>query len=568
MFGLWRFRKFDLSSRAFLAQRGERVKRSACRKAALVVLGLLAGATSQAQQSTHEGHSNAGPVPLEILQRPVALRTGIGEVHEKVSTHSPEAQSFYDQGLAYVHSYVWIEAARSFHQALRLDPNLGMAYLGLTDAFIGLHDVSTARATFERAKALEKGMSERERAWLSIRESELQFIEDTDNPNGYGAYRKSINEALKANPNDPWLWIQRGLADEGSPFTHGQAGGPDALAFYKMALALAPGNLAAHHYCAHAYENMGRSKDALEESTLYARMAPAIPHAHHMHGHALMRAGRTEEAITEFLKTKDLEENYYRSEKIPGRCDWHHAHNLTLLAMSYQSLGQMKSAEALFHETFSSPAYTDFLEYNRKSWPEFLLSRQRFQEALLAARELTKSEWPLARLAGHTLAGQALLGMGSVAEAKEELTLAERETERLPARAVSTLPYPAALRADILLHEKNTTEGEPLATDVAKSIQAMPGPDAWMAALFELESMGQSARNAGDWELAGFLARQMILHNPNYAGGHYAYGLAAEHTGNSGEARQAFAAAEKLWSKADRDLPELELIHKQLAARR
>ena len=32
---------------------------------------------------------------------------------------SPEAQRFYDQGLAYLHNYVWIEAARSFHQALR-----------------------------------------------------------------------------------------------------------------------------------------------------------------------------------------------------------------------------------------------------------------------------------------------------------------------------------------------------------------------------------------------------------------------------------------------------------------
>jgi tetratricopeptide (TPR) repeat protein len=543
-------------------------KRSACRKIALVVLGLLADAASPGQQAPHDGHPNTGPVPLEILQRPVTLRTGIGELHEKVSTHSPEAQSFYDQGLAYVHSYVWIEAARSFHQALRLDPNLGMAYLGLTDAFIGLHDVSTARATFERAKALEKGMSERERTWLSIRESELGFLEEPDNPNGYAGYRKSINEALKANPNDPWLWIQRGLADEGNPFTHGQAGGVDALAFYRTALVLSPGNLAAHHYCAHAYENMGRSKDALEESALYARMAPAIPHAHHMHGHALMRAGRTEEAIGEFLKTKELEENYYRSEKIPARYDWHHGHNLTLLAMSYQSLGQMKSAEALFHETFSSPAYTDFLEYNRKCWPEFLLNRERFQEALLAGRELTKSEWPLARLAGHTLAGQALLGMGSVAEAKEEMTLAERETEGLPPRAIAALPYPTALRADILLQQKNTAEGEPLAMEVAKSIQAMPGPDAWMAAVFELESIAQSARNAGDWELAGFIAQQMILHNPNYAGGHFAYGLAAEHAGSSAEARQAFAAAEKLWGKADRDLPELEQIHKGLAARR
>src|SRR5437763_179446 len=373
MCGPSKFQKFNVIRVCFWSKKGERVNRLGCVGIAVAVVSLLARAESPAQQSPHERHSNAGPVPLEILERPVTLRTGIGEFHERVSTRSPEAQSFYDQGLAYAHSYVWMEAARSFHQALRLDPDLAMAYLGLTDAFIGLQDVGTARATLERAKALEKGMNERERAWRSIREGELQFAEDK--PNGYVAYRKSINDALKANPNDPWLWIQRGLADEASPFTHGQAGGVDALAFYKTALALAPGNLAAHHYCAHAYENMGRSKDALEESALYAHMAPAIPHAHHMHGHALMRTGRTEEAIGEFLKTKELEENYYRSEKIPASYDWHHAHNLILLAMSYQSLGQMKSAEALFHEAFSSSAYTDFLEYNRKCWPEFLLSR-------------------------------------------------------------------------------------------------------------------------------------------------------------------------------------------------
>ena len=148
------------------------------------------------------------------------------------------------------------------------------------------------------------------------------------------------------------------------------------------------------------------------------------------------------------------------------------------------------------------------------------------------------------------------------------MTLAERETERLPPGAVAALPYPAVLRADILLQEKNTAEAEPLATDVAKSIQAMPGPDAWIAAQFELESIARSARNAGDWQLAGFLARQMILHNLNYAGGHFAYALAAEHAGNSAETRQALATAERLWGKADRDLPELQQIHKQLAAGR
>jgi tetratricopeptide (TPR) repeat protein len=533
-----------------------------------VLLGLLLGDALVAQQSSHAGHSGSGPVPMEILQRPVTLRTGIGQLHEKVSTQSPEAQSFYDQGLAYLHSYVWIEAARSFHQALRADPKLGMAYLGLTDTFIGLHDVGTAQATVERARALQQGMSDRERTWLTIREREVEYLEKGESDESFTAYRRAINQALKGNPNDPWLWIQRGLADEGSPFTHGQAATVDALAFYRTALAVAPGNLAAVHYSAHAYENMGRIKDALEASALYARLSPAIPHAQHMHGHALMRSGRTQEAIVEFLKTKELEENYYRTEKIPAIFDWHHGHNIALLAMCYQSLGQMKSAETLLHESYSAPAYTDFLEYNRKSWPEFLLSRGRFQEALDAAREMTKSEWPLPRLAGHALTGEALLAMGSSTEAQEELTLAERETEKLPPGAITALPYPALLRVSILLEQKNTEQGEALAMDVAKSVQSMPGPDAWISAQFQLEGMAQIARNAGDWELAGFLARQMILHNLNYAGGHFAFALAAAHAGNSVDAAKAFAAAERLWGKADKDLPELEQIRKQLAASR
>src|SRR5437773_6739184 len=185
MCGPSRFQKFNRYPAQSRRNEVKRVKRPASEMTAIIVLSLFAGGSSPAQQSPHERHSQAGPVPLEILQRPVTLRTGIGELHEKVSTRSPEAQSFYDQGLAYVHSYVWIEAARSFHQALRLDPNLAMAYLGLTDAFIGLQDVATARATLESAKALEKGMSERERVWLSIREGELQFAEDTASPDGY-----------------------------------------------------------------------------------------------------------------------------------------------------------------------------------------------------------------------------------------------------------------------------------------------------------------------------------------------------------------------------------------------
>lgn len=521
-----------------------------------------------AGQTGHEGHQGGSPVPREILERPVALRTGIGTLHEKVTTSSQEAQAFYDQGLAYVHSYVWIEAIRSFHQALRLDPNMAMAFLGLTDAYIGLHDPATARAAFERAKALAPKVSKHEQMWIALRDRELDYLESNEDPDKYVAYRRSISVALKEYPNDPWLWIQRALADEGSPLTHGQVGGVDTIAFYRTALALAPDNFAAHHYYAHTLENLGRTKEALDEAGIYVRMAPAIPHAHHMHGHELMRLGRTEEAIAEFLKTKSLEEQYYRTENIPSRYDWHHAHNLHLLAMSYQSLGQMKAAEATFREAFAVPAYTDFLEFNRKAWPEFLLARGRYEEALKTSEELTKSEWPLPRLAGHTLAGEALLAMDRPTEAQQELSLAEQETEHLPVNLVARSPFPTILRAEFLLRDKKIDEADPLFEDIVKTALSPPGPDAWSAARFELEAIAKTARQSGDWRLSESVARDMVEHDPTYAGGYFALGLAAEHAGHPAQAHEQFAAAEKFWSKADKDLPELRRIQEGLSARR
>src|SRR5260370_29047964 len=127
----------------------------------LLLFSCTAARVLPGQEMNHAEHQGSSPVPREILERPVPLRQGIGTVHEKVTTSSPEAQAFYDQGLAYLHSYVWIEAARSFHQALRLDPNRAMTYLGLTDTYIGLQDDTTAHAAFQRAPECGKRANDR-----------------------------------------------------------------------------------------------------------------------------------------------------------------------------------------------------------------------------------------------------------------------------------------------------------------------------------------------------------------------------------------------------------------------
>src|SRR5579864_2605306 len=98
-------------------------------------------------------------------------------------------------------------------------------------------------------------------------------------------------------------------------------------------------------------------------------------------------------------------------------------------------------------------------------------------------------------------------------------------------------------------------------------VRAMPGPDAWCAARFELEAIAQTARQLDDWGLAEFTAQQMIEHDPSYAGGYFALGMVAEHAGEGAKARQQFAMAEKFWSKADKDLPELGQVRAKAAGR-
>jgi len=524
-------------------------------------------APTQAQHEGHEAPEIVGWVPQEILKRPLPLRPDIGNLHQKVSTSSAEAQAFYDQGLNYFASYVWIEAARSFHQALRLDPSLAVAYIGLCDVYVELQDAPAARAALEKAQSLSKPITEAERHWIEIRARQVEFLEDKRNLDKFVAYRKAIYDALMANPLDPGLWILRGFADEGPGAGHGQTGDLDSIAFYQTALMVSPDNSAAHHYLAHSYENIGRTEEALAHSEAYLRLASSIPHAHHMRGHELRRAGRIEDAITEFRKANDLETAYYRTEHIPAEYDWHRPHNLSLLAMCYQLLGQMKIAEQLLRESFSLPAHGELAEFGHKQWPEFLLARGRAQEAFEQSLLLAQSPSSMARFAAHTLMGRALVAMNQVDDAEKELVLARNALVLIPETDADRLrPYSDTLRAEILLSQKKSAEGGGLMKEIEEQLRASPGPDARSQALIQLDSIARWCRETEQWVLAEQTAQEMIQLDPSYAGGYYAAGLAAEHEGNLGRAIQQFSVAEKLWSEADKDLPELRIIRQKLTA--
>ncbi len=517
-----------------------------------------AGVGATASHQAGRGQSEmVGYAPRELVERPIGMLEGVGALHDPVTTSSKDAQSFYDQGMALLMSYEWIDAARSFHQALRLDPTIALAWLGLSDAYYGLQAPDAAKAAHAKAADLAAGVSERERRRIEIRARQLDFMAQPQNPAKYAAWRKSIEDAIAADPTDPMLWLLRGMLEEGTPFGHGQGGGVTSIALYEAALARAPGNLAAHHYLAHTYENLGRMQDALAHVEAYARLAPAIPHAHHMVGHILRRMGRADDAIQQFIEADRLENAMIAHEHIAPGLDWHYAHNLSLLGLSYEYMGQRKLAEANLKRAFPMPAYVDLAEFNRKEWPEFLLMQGRLPEALAAARDIaTNSRWPMGRAAGRALTGRVLLAMGQSDQAQAELTSAEQSLQAMnnPAPFV---PYVEGLRGELFLSHGDATQATALFKQMEPAMRTLSGPDAWTETLFWLEYVFNAARKAGAWELAEFTAQQMLVHDPYFGGTQFALALVAEHKGDAASAQRGFAEALRAWSHADPDFPAL-----------
>ena len=550
-------------------------------KSAYWIVGTLfchmaAGPRAEAQQAPAEAGPSChdqgplGYVPREVLLKPITLRTDIGRVEDPVSTKNPEARAFYNQGEAYLHSYVWIDAGRSFNQALRLDPGLAMAHVGLFRTLANLDDLADAEAELQKAQSSSSTVSDRERRRIELTAKQLEALKDLHDVGKHVAYKNAIETALNANPEDVELWLLRGNAEEVAADGRGQRGGAGSIAFYESALARSPDHFAAHHYLIHSYEVIGRNQEAEKHGARYASLASGIPHAHHMWGHDLRLLGKIDAAIEQFGIANELEKSWYRNDGIDPSLDWHRPHNLDLLSRSLQHEGRMREAEQHIREAMDLTPKTLYSGFRRKMLTDFLIARGRNDEALSAAQEMIRSEWPLARLEGHVLAARTLLAMNRVEGARAELDAADAEA---PAAAKSvTGPFSyhrmvdnqlGELRGELLLRSNEAERAGTLLREAAASLASHRGADA-LEELYLLEHIARIAREREQWDLAQYTSGLMTAFDPSYFGAHYAGSLLAEHNGDAAKSREEMATAKALWRRADPGLTELSAIDAKL----
>jgi tetratricopeptide (TPR) repeat protein len=467
-----------------------------------------------------------------LLRRP-ALARDIGRVRQVATTSSREAFDYYEQGMAYLHSYAWIEAARSFNHALRLDPEFVMAWVGLSRTESGMLYSAEANAAAKKAAALAAragnrlGGTERRLAELRVMQLDAIAAPASKEKAAHLAYKLAIEKAIAADPQDAELWILRGQAEEAGAWGRGQGGGVGAIAFFEAALAREPRHFGANHYLTHAYENVGRHAEAEKHGRIYATAASRIGHAHHMHGHILPRLGRWEEALARFERTDKLEVEYTRAEKLEPGDDWHHAHNLVLLGYTYLRLGRPRDAEATFRRMVATPIWSPGQVAFRGALPELLLLQGKPAEALEATRVLIAHSFAGSRAVGRALEAEALLLLDRPGDAHEAVRAAQAELARarkvdgLTRRYVEMLSTPAveAAAAIALLHGGDARRAETAVIAIADRLSTNPRFDAWGEGLFRLERMVQHARAAGRAALAGEVRERMAKIDPAYQPG-------------------------------------------------
>src|SRR5829696_8930600 len=101
------------------------------------------------------------------------LYDNLGSLHHAITTSSPEAQRYFDQGLTLSYAFNHAEAIRAFRQAAAIDPGCAMCYWGVAFAYgpninapITEDAAKAAFQAIEQARSAGASAPERVRAYI------------------------------------------------------------------------------------------------------------------------------------------------------------------------------------------------------------------------------------------------------------------------------------------------------------------------------------------------------------------------------------------------------------------
>ena len=320
-------------------------------KRSLLAFTLLLLSVNTQAQHAHGPASDA---------KPAALTPGLGDVHHAVSTGNPEAQRFFDQGLALVYGFNHDEAVRSFKRAAEIDPQLAMAFWGVALALgpnINMPvDAEHEQAAYEavhKAMSLAAKASEAERAYIDALARRYSNDPKADLQKLSVDYKNAMSDVARRFPDDldaatlyaesimdlrPWqFWTRDGKPAEGTA---------EMVGVLESVLRRNPQHTGANHYYIHAVEASPHPEWALPSAQRLKVLAPAAGHLVHMPAHIDIRAGNYEAAARSNAYAAEADREYFNVTGQVGMYPMmYYSHNLHFLAVAHSMQGRYQDSK-------------------------------------------------------------------------------------------------------------------------------------------------------------------------------------------------------------------------------
>jgi tetratricopeptide (TPR) repeat protein len=259
----------------------------------------------------------------------------LGKWHHAITTASPEAQRYFDQGLNLTYGFNHAQAIVAFEEAARLDPDCAMAYWGKALALgpnINLPMDSTAEApaweALQQAVTLAPKASEGERAYIEALAKRYGDPKDAHRPSRAAmdsAYASAMREVWQRHPNDPdagTLFAEAMLDlspwNQWGPDGKALPGTDEIVATLESVLKMSPGCPGANHYYIHAVEASRHPERAVPAAERLGNMVPDAGHLVHMPGHIWHRIGRYAESEDVNVRAARVDSIYVATQKPEG----------------------------------------------------------------------------------------------------------------------------------------------------------------------------------------------------------------------------------------------------------
>lgn len=388
----------------------------------------------------HEHHTS--------LSEPAKLMPGLSELNHPVTTQNPDAQKFFNQGLALIYGFNHEEAKRSFERAAQLDPKLAMAYWGIAlavgpnynEAEIDPSRLLAADRALEKAKELATNASDNERGYIEALAKRFQL--KTDLKKCAVDYKDAMAALHNKYPEDvdaavlyadslmnltPWqLWTKDGKPAE---FT------TEIVSTLEAAIKRAPNHIGANHLYIHAVEASRAPDRALPSAEKLGKLAPAAGHLVHMPSHIYIRTGDYEAAAKANEAAAKVDLEYIQRTGVQGMYPMmYYSHNLHFLVESYNRAGNYEAAvgaakrlaDNVSGHVKEMPMLEGFL-------PSVMFVQLRFNrwDEILKMPEPAR-EMPITNTLWHYARGIALAGKGQVAGAQKEREIFAAQAKGLP----------------------------------------------------------------------------------------------------------------------------------------